>query len=146
MAADSDDLLLERPELVKRAGLPGRHGKKRYEAFDTRGKAFPYLEIRCVTQPSQAPQFKCFIAVLFSADFDTTFTLLYDFMAVEIHGRNLDAIRRAIQSGHCEFIQEFHDKDFLKPLPDEPVITSIGVIIDDALADLLSAYRKKKSE
>src|SRR5450755_126577 len=146
MAADSDDLLLERPTRVKRAGLPDTHGKKRYAAFDTRGKASPHLEIRCATQPSLAPQSRYLMNTIYSAYFDTSFILLYSFMAVKIQGRNLKSIRRALQHGHCQFIQEFHDKDFLEPLPDEPVITSIEFITGAKLDDILSAYGKQEQK
>lgn len=141
MKPDPDDLLLE-----KRADIPDKRKKKRYAAFDTRGKAFPYLEIRCVTKLSHAPQFKCFIKTIPGTDFDHSFTLLYSFMAVEIRGRNLDAMRRAIQTGHCEFIQEFHDWDFLQPLPGWPVIESIEFITGEKLDDILSVHQKKPQE
>src|SRR5207249_1244795 len=52
-------------------------GKKPYEAFDTKGKLSPYLEIRCVLQPSQSPQSRFFMAAVFGSDFDDAFTLLY---------------------------------------------------------------------
>jgi hypothetical protein len=118
--------------------------KKTYEAFDKRGRPSPYLEIRCVLQPSQALQSRYLMDVVYSADFDDGFTLLYSFMAVEVRGANLKEVRRAIQSGQCEFIQEFHDNEFAQPQQTEPVITSVNFITGDKLGDILSTYGKGK--
>jgi hypothetical protein len=64
-----------------------RTGRKPYEAYDKQGRACPYTEILCVSQASQSPQFRFFLAAVFSADYDDAFTLIYSFMAVEIKGR-----------------------------------------------------------
>lgn len=86
------------------------------------------------------------MAAVFSADFDDAFTLIYSFMAVEIKGRNLKEIRRAVQHGRCEFIQEYHQDDFLAPGENEPVIESIRFITGEKLDDILSAYSAYKEE
>jgi hypothetical protein len=119
-----------------------RTGKKPYEAYDNKGRLFPYTEILCVSQPSQSPQSRFFLAAVFSADFDDSFTLLYSFMAVEIKGKNLKGARQAIQNGRCEFIQEYDETEFLPPAKGEPVIESIRFIAGEKLDDILSAYRK----
>ncbi len=116
-------------------------GKKPYEAFDSTGKPSLYTEIRCVLQPSQSPQSRFFMAAVFSADYDDAFTLLYSFMAVEVKGRNLKEVRRAIQTGRCEFIQEYNENEFLKPSKDAPVIESIRFIMGEKLEDILSTYK-----
>ena len=46
-------------------------------------------EILCVSQPSQAPQSRFFLASVFSADYDDSFTLVYSFMAVELRAHIL---------------------------------------------------------
>lgn len=84
------------------------------------------------------------MAAVFSADYDEAFTLLYSFMAVEIRGRNLKEIRRAIQSGKCEFIQEYDEAEFLPPLRNAPVIESIRLITGDKLDDILAAHKAGK--
>lgn len=119
-------------------------GKKHYEAFDSTGKPSPYTEIRCVLQPSQSPQARFFLAAVFSADFDDAFTLLYSFMAVEVKGKNLREVRQAIQNGRCEFIQEYHENEFLPPAKGEPVIESIRFIAGEKLGDILSTYKAGK--
>ena len=119
-------------------------GKKHYEAFDSTGKPSPYTEIRCVLQPSQSPQARFFLAAVFSADFDDAFTLLYSFMAVEVKGKNLREVRQAIQNGRCEFIQEYHENEFLPPGKSEPVIESIRFIAGEKLGDILSTYQAGK--
>lgn len=62
-------------------------------------------------------------------------------MAVEVRGRNLREIRRAIQSGRCEFIQEFQENEFVKPPKNDPVIESIKFITGEKLDDILSSYK-----
>jgi hypothetical protein len=119
-------------------------GKRQYEAYDKKGKPCPYTEILCVSQPSQSPQSRFFLAAVFSADFDDAFTLLYSFMAVEVKGRNLKEIRQAVQNGRCEFIQEYNENEFLPPGKGEPVIESIRFIAGEKLEDILSAYKAGK--
>lgn len=118
-------------------------GKRPYEAYDKTGKPCAYTEIRCVMQPSQSPQSRFFMAAIFSSDFDNAFTLIYSFMAVEVKGKNLKEIRRAIQNGRCEFIQEFHEEEFQMPGKNEPVIESIKFVAGEKLGDILSAYKKE---
>lgn len=115
-------------------------GKRTYEAFDKMGKPSSYMEIRCVTQPSQSLQSRFFMAAIFNSDFDDAFTMVYSFMAVEVRGCNLKEIRRAIQNNRCEFIQEYHDKEFLTPGKNEPVIESIKFITGEKLDDILATY------
>ncbi len=117
-------------------------GKRPYEAYDKKGKACPYTEILCVSQPSQSPQSRFLLAVVFSADYDDALTLIYSFMAVEIKGRNLKEVRQAIQYGRCEFIQEYDENEFLPPGKGEPVIESIRFIAGEKLEDILSTHRK----
>lgn len=118
--------------------------KKRYQAFATAGKPVPYMEILYVMQPSQAPQSRFLMATVFSTDCDTSFTLIYSYMAVEVKGHNLKEVRRAIQNGRCEFIQEWHDNEFIRPSKDAPVIESVRFIVGDKLDDILSPYRGKE--
>lgn len=102
-----------------------------------------YTEIRCVMQPSQSLQSRFFMAAIFSSDFDDAFTLVYSFVAVEVKGKNLKEIGRAIQNGRCEFIQEFHEEEFQRPGKDAPVIESIKFVAGEKLGDILSAYKKE---
>jgi hypothetical protein len=129
------------PGAASQSRVPGA-AKKTYEAFDKRGRPSPYLEIRCVLQPSQTPQSRYLMDVVYSADFDDGFTLLYSFMAVEVRGANLKDVRRAVQSGQCEFIQEFHADEFAPPQRGEPVIASVKFITGEKLDDILSTFRK----
>ncbi|MBA2391226.1 MAG: hypothetical protein H0V70_00595 [Ktedonobacteraceae bacterium] len=117
--------------------------KKPYEAFVTASKPVPYMEILCVIQPSQSPQSRFLMAAVFSADVDEVFMVIYSYMTVEIKGQNLREVRRAIQNGRCEFIQEFHENEFVKPSKGEPIIESIKFITDEKLDDILSSYKGK---
>jgi hypothetical protein len=105
------------------------------------GKSCPYTEFRRVSQPSQSPQSRFFLAAVFRADDDTALTLLYSFLAVEIRGRHLGEIRLAVQNGRCSFLQEFDEAIFLPPNSDEPVIESIRFLTGQKLDDILSAYK-----
>ncbi len=82
------------------------------------------------------------MAAIFSSDYDDAFTLIYSFMAVEVKGKNLREVRRAIQNGRCEFIQEFHEEEFQKPSKDVPIIEAIKFIAGEKLEDILSSHRK----
>lgn len=116
-------------------------GKRPYEAYDTSNKPYQYMEIRCVTQPSQSPQSRFFMAAIFSSDYDNVFTMIYSFMAVEVRGRNLKEVRRAIQNNRCEFIQEYHENEFQKPDKNAPVIESIRFITGEKLDDILASHK-----
>jgi hypothetical protein len=119
-------------------------GKKPYKAFESTGKPSPSTEFRCVLQPSQAPQSRFFMAVVFSSDGNDAFTLLYSYMAVEVKGRNLRAVRRALQLGCCEFVQQYHESAFTKPGKGDPVIESIHFHMGEKLDELVSVYREGK--
>jgi hypothetical protein len=119
-------------------------GKKPYEAYDKSGKPCPYTEILCVSQPSQSPQARFFLAAVFSADFDEAITLLYSFMAVEIKGKHLKEVRQAIQNGRCGFIQEYDADAFLSPAKNAAVVESIRFIAGEKLDDILSAHKAGK--
>jgi hypothetical protein len=134
----------ETPARTARATTGNQAGKRSYEAYDTSGKPCPYTEIRCLLQPSQAPQSRFLMAVVFSSDYDEAMTLIYSFLAVEIKGKNLKEIRRAIQNGRCEFIQEFHANEFVPPAKGEPVIESIRFITGEKLDDILATYKAGK--
>jgi hypothetical protein len=118
--------------------------KRAYHAFDTADKPASYTEIRCILQPSQSLQSRFLMAVVFSSDYDDAFTLIYSFLAVEIRGQHLKDVKRAIQNGRCEFIQEYHENEFVKPPKDAPVIDSVKFITGEKLDDILSAYRGGK--
>ncbi len=60
---------------------------------------------------------------------------------MEVKGRNLKEVRRAIQTGRCEFIQEYNENEFLKPGKDAPVIESIQFITGEKLDGILSTYK-----
>lgn len=114
--------------------------KKMYEAFDTKGRSSPFLEIRCVLTPSQAPQFRYLMDVVYSTGGDDGFTLIYSFMAAEIKGVHLKDMRRAIRLGACEFIQEWHENEFALLQRGEPMITSVTCTTGEKLDALLSSY------
>lgn len=116
-------------------------GKRPYEAYDASGKPCPYTEIRCLLQPSQAPQSRFLMAVVFSADYEEAFSLIYSFVAVEVRGKNLKPVRKAVQNGRCEFIQEYHEDEFLPPAKQVPVIESIRFITGQKLDDILASHK-----
>ncbi|GHO54168.1 hypothetical protein [Ktedonobacter robiniae] len=84
------------------------------------------------------------MATVFSADYDKAFTLIYSFMAVEIKGRNLKEIRHAMQTGRCEFIQEYHENEFAQPAKGAAIIESVRFITGEKMDDILSTYKAGK--
>lgn len=130
---------------IQTASAPSSQVEKRpYEAYDKSGKPCPYTEIRCLSQASQAPQSRLLMAVVFSSDYEEAFTLIYNFMAVEVRGKNLREIRRAMQNNRCEFIQEYHDNAFQKPHKGTPIVQSITFITGEKLNDILYTYKALK--
>ncbi len=115
--------------------------KRPYEAYDKQGKPSPFTEIRSLAQPSQAPQSRFLLSVIFSADAEEAFTLIYSFQAVEIKGRNLQEVRQAMQHGRCSFLQEYDERRYHTQGQGEPVITSIRFITSDKLDDLLASFK-----
>jgi hypothetical protein len=84
------------------------------------------------------------MAAVFSTDDDDALTLLYSYMAVEIKGRHLKEVRRAIQNGRCEFIQEYNENEFTTPGKNDPIIEAINFIAGERLDDILSTYKEGK--
>ncbi len=117
------------------------HGKKPYEAYDKQGKPSLFTEIRSLAQPSQAPQARFLLSVIFSEGTEEAFTLIYSFQAVEVRGRNLQEVRQAMQHGRCSFLQEYDEQRYHVPGQGEPVITSIRFITGDKLDDLLASFK-----
>ena len=112
-----------------------------YQAYDKRDRPVTYTEILCKAQPSQSPQSRFLLGTIFGADYENSITLLYSFMAVEIKGQNLKAVRRAIQNGKCEFIQEYDENEFAAFGKDETVIKSIHFITGEKLDSILTAHK-----
>jgi hypothetical protein len=81
------------------------------------------------------------MAMVSSSDYDDAFTLLYSFMAVEVKGRNLQEVRKAVQNGRCAFIQEYHENEFSSPRKGEPIIESIKLITGEKLDDILASHK-----
>jgi hypothetical protein len=73
----NDPLAQFRAQEQQKAARHAKTGKKPYEAYDKEGRACPYTEILCVSQASQSPQSRFFLAAVFSADYDEAFTLIY---------------------------------------------------------------------
>ena len=97
-----------------------------------------------MSQPSQSPQSRFFLAAVFSADYDDAFTLIYSFMAVELKGRHLKEVRQTVQNGRCGFIQEYNEAEFLPPAKGEPVIESIRFIAVEKPDDILASHQAGK--
>jgi hypothetical protein len=79
-----------------------------YVAFDAKDRV-ERLKIHRANNPSRSP-FGPPLDVMFDGEFGTNFVLMWDFLIVEVVGRNLQEVVHAIQNGTCDFIQEF-DRD-----------------------------------
>ncbi|GAC1392942.1 MAG: hypothetical protein NVS4B11_24340 [Ktedonobacteraceae bacterium] len=75
-----------------------RTGKKAYEAYDKKGKPCPYTEILCISQPSQSPQSRFFLAAVFSADEGAKIEVPLDIVMSLLRPDALEKLRNYITS------------------------------------------------
>jgi hypothetical protein len=128
---EDDDPLKEfrRPE-ARRAEKPPepppKGGRKRYEAFNAKDKLV-CLDIRRVLGATHAPTYAYLLNVAYDHEYFTNFVLYFSFMQVKVRGKNLREVITAIKLRKCEFIQDFHPREYEPPKPDEPIIESISV-------------------
>jgi hypothetical protein len=65
--------------------------------------------------------------VVYDEPFGTNFALVYSFLLVFVHGKNLQSIIIGLENGTVDFIQEFNARRWAAPQPDEPLIETIQV-------------------
>jgi len=126
-ARDKDRQLEEKVVALPMAGTP--HNRD-YKAFEIRANV-SRLHIHRATQPSRFPNYNYLLDIVYDHDFQSLFTLIYSFMAVEVKGHNLGPVVHAISSGSCESIHEFHRKHYDPPSQEDPVIEEITITAAD---------------
>jgi len=83
-----------------------------------------------LADPQRCRSFPCYnylLDIIYDHDFESMFTLIYSFMAVEVTGQRLGPIVHAINFGNCERIHEFHQKLYDPPANDAPLIEAIKI-------------------
>jgi hypothetical protein len=107
---------------------PARHsgGKLVYEAFNPKDKT-KVLEIRTAQGIHHAPAYAYLLNVISDGERGLEISLLFSFMAVDIKGKHLQALARALIKRESAFIQEYDGGKFAPPEPGGAVIESIAI-------------------
>jgi hypothetical protein len=116
---------------------------RKYVAFRTKDR-IPSLQIRRLLGARHAPYYPFLLNVSCDGDFGTNFVLFYTFMQVDVEGRNLQPIIKAIHEKRCVFIQDFHPEEYDEPEKGTSVITSIQIVTKnhaDAMAEVEAGKR-----
>lgn len=102
-----------------------------YTAFDAQDQKPARLHIRTAKNGSLYPSYHYLADFRFGHDLESILTLVYTFMTVEITGRNLAPVARALQYEACAAIYEYHPQLYDPPAENEPVIEAIHVTTAD---------------
>jgi hypothetical protein len=125
------------PAPEEHAAAPAEGGLQPYKAFDSKDNV-ERLQVRRVLGPTHAPAYGYLLDISYDRDFGTNFVLFYSFgLIVQVRGRHLQNVVQSLILGTCQFIQEFHEEVHETPADDEPVVTSIEVVVK-ASADAMS--------
>ncbi len=113
---------------VRKPKQPARdnHGRLIYEAFDAKDK-IKVVEIRTTQGINRAPSYAYLLDVISDGEKGEEITLLFSFMLVEIRGRNLQSLARALIKRDCAIIQEYDPAKFAPHTPEQPLIESIAI-------------------
>ena len=114
------------PETPPVTEKPAEPGLKPYQAFDPQDRNLS-LDIHRVLGPTYSPSYAYLLNVAYDNEYFTNFVLYYTFMRVEVRGKNLREVIKAIKIRKCEYIQDFHPEEYEPPREGEPVIESIEV-------------------
>lgn len=99
-----------------------------YAAYGTGDRRQERLELRRVLGTWHSLPYRYLLNVVFNGNYATELVLLYSTQLVQIAGRNMQPIIRAILEGTCTFLQDYHPNEFTPPSPDAPVIASIEYV------------------
>jgi hypothetical protein len=99
-----------------------------YVAFDAKDSV-DRLRIRRANDLTRAPGYNSLLDVVYDSQFGTQFTLVFTFMMVFVHGRNLQPVIAALEMGTADFIQEYDSNRWPMPKDDKaPLIESIKIV------------------
>lgn len=87
------------------------------------------LRIRRAMAPTRSPRYLHLQDMAYDGKFGTNCVLVYEFMMVQVRGKNLQGMIVAIENGTVDFIQEYDPDLWPKPADDAPFIESIEVIM-----------------
>jgi hypothetical protein len=115
---------------------------RKYRAYHTRSRSFS-LEIRRVLAAWHSPDYSHYYNLSRNANYGDNFVIYYSFMMVEVEGKNLQQVARAIIERRCQWIQDFHAEEHDPPAEGEPVITSIAIrLLKDFVEELSEADKR----
>jgi hypothetical protein len=98
------------------------------------------LKIRRVEPPMRAPGYNYLLDIAYDRE-GTSLVLVYTFLLVTVRGRNLLPVVMAVESGTCDFIQEFDPESWKMPAVQMPFIHSIEVEMQESSASLTASER-----
>jgi hypothetical protein len=101
-----------------------------YVAFEIRERA-ERLQIIRGAGPSRFPNYNYLLDISFDHHLQSSVTLIYSFMIVEITGSNLEPVVHAISLGNCDRIREYHPKVYDPPAQGDPLIEKIQITVAD---------------
>lgn len=111
---------------VADAGLSPEDGI--YIAFGAKDKVERLRIRRAGNVPTRSPAYHLLLDVIYDGGFGTNFALLYNFLMVNVTGRNLQPVVLAIETGTADFIQEFDPAKWDKPTdPSAPFIEAMEI-------------------
>jgi len=110
-----------------------------YQAFGAKDKV-ERLKIRRVEPPMRAPGYNYLLDIAYDKE-GTSLVLVYTFLLVTIRGRNLLPVVMAVESGTCDFIQEFDPEEWKMPAVQMPLIQSIEVEMQESSASLSASEK-----
>lgn len=103
----------------------GPSGKDLYAAYDSKDK-LTALDIRLADGTARTPSYAYLLDIIYGRKRYSGFVLVFSFMVVTVHGRNLKPVVQALKLRKCEFIEEW-SREFEAPENDDPVIESIKI-------------------
>lgn len=107
-----------------------------YAAFAVaEGRPPERMEIRRLVGDSHAPAYRYLMNISYDRDFSTEIVLYYSFMEVQIRGRNLAPVVKALLASRCAFLQDYDAREYPQPVKDNaPVIEQIEVFVGSEMA------------
>jgi hypothetical protein len=132
----NDPLAQFRRKPIASSARAGAHVPDGYLAFATKDRV-ERVKVRRANAPTRSPRYLDLWDVSYDGEFGTNFVAVFAYYMVMVRGRNLQGVISALQSGMCDFIQEFDPDVWAKPQnEDAPFIESIDIAVPDGAPSL----------
>lgn len=107
-----------------------KEGIQNYQAFavfDKMDKS-TRLQFRSTQGLTHSVSYNCLLDVCYDGFHGTELTLLYNFMKINIKGKNLQTMISAIERHECSYLQDFDAKCFHPPKANEVLVEMIEIV------------------